>query len=223
MKDGILYEAAIKVLPEYRRVKTEKLKQERDRRLSAGAGLLIRYCLRKAGISEDKVLLGNKGKPYIEGENVFFNVSHSGEYAICAVSDIEIGCDIEKIAKANMTLAKKCFSGYEYESLCGCETEEERNNLFYRYWTMRESYVKALGTGIATPFGSFGIFFEGKSPKIRTESAEFTGCLNEVEGPDGYCCSVCTINRKNGNDGPDCGETEPEIEVNRVELQDLLL
>lgn len=222
MKERKIYEAALNALPESRKKKAEKMKQERDKHLSVGAGLLIKHVLEKAGIYGEEIQYGSKGKPYIEGKEVFFNVSHSGEYAVCAVSDTEIGCDIEKIAKADMRLAKKCFSGYEYENLCGCETEEERNKLFFRYWTMRESYVKALGTGITTPFRSFGIVFEGENPKIRTESPEIEAHLTEIAGPDGYCCSVCTVNKEKGNKCPDCREFEPEIEINCLKTEDLL-
>lgn len=223
MKDSKIYEVALNELPEYRQKKAEKMKQERDKRLSVGAGLLIKHVLEKAGGSEDEIFYGSKGKPYLKGKKVFFNVSHSGEYAICAVADTEVGCDIEKIEKADMKLAKKCFSEHEYESLCGCETEKERNILFFRYWTMRESYVKALGTGITTPFRSFFIDFDGENPEIRTALADRKTRLTEIKGPDGYCCSVCTINEENGNFRLNGKDVKPEIEIINVELRDLLI
>ena len=47
-----------------------------------------------------RIARGEKGKPFIVGvENVFFNISHSGDYVVCSVSDREIGIDIEKRAK----------------------------------------------------------------------------------------------------------------------------
>ena len=58
---------------------------------------------------------GGKGKPFVaEREDVFFNISHSGVYVVCAVSDGEIGVDIEKRSKARMEVAGRFFTCKKY-------------------------------------------------------------------------------------------------------------
>lgn len=68
------------------------------RRLSGEA--LVRFALKECwNLSPEtyRIARGEKGKPFIVGvENVFFNISHSGDYVVCAVSDREVGIDIGK-------------------------------------------------------------------------------------------------------------------------------
>ena len=55
------------------------------------------------------------GKPrLLKYLNFFYNISHSGDYAICAVSDSEVGVDIQKIRKPDMRIAKRYFTEDEY-------------------------------------------------------------------------------------------------------------
>lgn len=72
------------------------------RRLSGEA--LVRFALKECwNLSPEtyRIARGEKGKPFIVGvENVFFNISHSGDYVVCAVSDREVGIDIEKRTRA---------------------------------------------------------------------------------------------------------------------------
>lgn len=92
---------------------------------------------------------GEKGKPYLREYPLFFNLSHSGEYVACAVSDREIGVDIQKCSYTNVIgIAKRFFSEEECGALEACETGEERQQFFYRLWVRKEAYGKLLGKGI---------------------------------------------------------------------------
>lgn len=92
---------------------------------------------------------GEKGKPYLREYPLFFNLSHSGEYVACAVSDREIGVDIQKCSDTNvMGIAKRFFSEEECRALAACETGEERQQSFFRLWVRKEAYGKLLGKGI---------------------------------------------------------------------------
>ncbi|MEI3542070.1 MAG: hypothetical protein V8P98_04620 [Acutalibacteraceae bacterium] len=78
------------------------------------------------------------GKPYLtDYENFYFNISHSGDFVICAISDHEVGVDIQKI-KPISTAFKEKFVGRKNASL------ED----FYSMWVLEESYVKFLGKSI---------------------------------------------------------------------------
>ncbi len=91
---------------------------------------------------------GANGKPYLQGDPFYFNLSHSGNYVICAVSTREIGADIQQHGAGGMErLAQRFFSADEVSALQACG--EEREALFYRLWTRKEAYGKLTGRGIA--------------------------------------------------------------------------
>lgn len=96
--------------------------------------------------------LGKHGKPYFSSHpNVCFSVSHSGGIWVCALSDIELGFDVQVYDKNStpdrrQRIAKRWFSPEEYRFF------EERGHdeaTFYELWTKKEAYVKLTGDGIA--------------------------------------------------------------------------
>ncbi len=96
-----------------------------------------------------------QGKPNLVNSggngNITFNMSHSGEISVYAVSlNRNIGIDIEKPDKKVdfESLAKKYFSSGEYETIMELP-EGEKQKAFYRCWTRKEAYIKGKGTGIA--------------------------------------------------------------------------
>ncbi len=83
---------------------------------------------------------GANKKPYIaENKNVFFNISHTNDCVICAISDNEIGVDIEKIRPINLNISKRICTPSEQKLF-----EESSNKLDFilKIWTKKESYVK---------------------------------------------------------------------------------
>lgn len=86
------------------------------------------------------------GKIYLRDKELFFNTSHSNDYFAIAISSEEIGVDIEKIRcydeKKLLSLRKKCLTEKEKESF------PVTNESFIRLWTIKESFLKLLGTGI---------------------------------------------------------------------------
>jgi 4'-phosphopantetheinyl transferase len=91
------------------------------------------------------------GKPALLDQPLFFNLSHTGDYLLIAVSDQpQIGVDIEQIRSRPglADIAQRCFSTQElnhWQSL----PENQRLALFYRLWTKKEAFVKAVGRGLA--------------------------------------------------------------------------
>ena len=86
------------------------------------------------------------GKPYFPDLPLFFSLSHSGDYAACAIADFEIGLDIQCIRPLSMPLARRFFSETELRKL---QASEHPDELFTLLWSLRESYWKATGRGIA--------------------------------------------------------------------------
>ncbi|MFM6278571.1 MAG: 4'-phosphopantetheinyl transferase family protein, partial [Dolichospermum sp.] len=94
-----------------------------------------------------------RGKPFLAAKfashRLFFNLSHSQDTALCGVSYQDIGVDIECIrAMSDLeSLAKRFFSPEEYEHLRLVSSEEQKQ-IFFRYWTCKEAYLKATGDGL---------------------------------------------------------------------------
>lgn len=96
------------------------------------------------------------GKPVLRQLNsgapmLHFNLSHSGDWAFCAVArGIEVGVDLERLGNCRdvLGIAQRFFAPEEAEALLALP-EAERFQMFYRYWTLKEAYIKAQGRGIA--------------------------------------------------------------------------
>lgn len=156
---------------------------------------LVSFALRKywnLSLGSYRILRGEKGKPFIVGqEDVFFNLSHSGEYVVCAVSDREVGVDIEKRAKARMEVAGRFFHEQEVrmlKSLSGIEQDQ----LFFNYWSVKESFLKYIGTGLTRPLNSFIVMFEGKRVSLYEGVNELPLHVNMCPVDAAYACYVCS-------------------------------
>ena len=129
-----------------------------------------------------------KGKPYLREYPLFFNLSHSGEYVVCAVSDREIGVDIQKCSGMNiMRIAKRFFSEEECRALEACATEEERRHFFFRLWVRKEAYGKFLGEGIS------GVVSANLLPDESLSIAERELLWHEWSFPEGYRIAMCQL------------------------------
>lgn len=111
------------------------------------------------GLSKEDIVFtyGEKGKPMLrDSVDMFFNISHSGDWVVCAVSDKEVGLDIELIKDAKMKVANRFFSPSEIEVLDSLDGEAQ-NVQFFTLWTAKESYLKYLGTGLTKALNSFDV------------------------------------------------------------------
>lgn len=196
LSDPKLFRASYSAVGDERQSKIDRLRRRGDKRLSLGAGILLRYALREYGTDGiPEYAYGENGKPYIAG-GPYFSLSHSGNIAVCAVADCEVGVDVEEIGTANMKLARRFFQPEEYALLSSAGSDEERNELFFRFWTLKESLMKCTGLGL------------GLSPRefraVPGESAtEYGGrkfYFGEFSSLPGCCCAVCS------------GEQFPEVD-----------
>ncbi len=193
LSDGRVFDSAYRAVSEERRKKTDALRFDKDKYLSLGAELLLRKALTDLGadIPEIKTLCNENGKPYLQGANdVFFNLSHSEDYVLCVVSDVEAGCDIEKIKDFKDSLAKRVLSDSEYADVQSKTTREEKNAAFFRYWTLRESYMKYTGLGLSLPFSDFAVT-TGNGIGVIKNGEWQNVFLKEFRNVPGYACAVC--------------------------------
>lgn len=152
------YEKYLSLVSKERQEKIARFKFDKDKILSLFSGLLIQNEIsRKLDIDEKKIQFSynEHGKPFLRDFPDFhFSVSHSGNCVAFVCDSLPIGIDIEKIAPAKIEIAKRFFDINEYKYIL---RSENPNNTFYEIWTKKESYVKMLGTGLATPLSSFDV------------------------------------------------------------------
>lgn len=173
---------------------------EMDQRRSLCAEALLNYALsvnfpslpRPAELWEDEW-----HKPHLvlpEGmEGVEFNLSHSGKYAVCLLSREPSGVDIEQ--KKEMPqyeqLARRYFTELELEDIDSSER-------FLEYWTLKESYVKAIGKGLCFPLNEVEIHLKDGNAGYCSVEGNYAG---RVYGElPGYVVSVC---KKDGDRFPE--------------------
>ncbi|SKA32934.1 4'-phosphopantetheinyl transferase family protein [Consotaella salsifontis] len=97
-----------------------------------------------------------------------FNLSHSGEIAVLAVSQtLEVGVDVEIVRPLEESLASLIFSPAEQQSLARLEASQ-RERAIVLGWTRKEAFVKASGQGLSMPLSSFDVSLD------PAEDARFT-------------------------------------------------
>lgn len=131
------YSSFYDAIDEDRKNKIARLKNEDDKLRSLGAGYLIKKYIKGA------ILYNNQGKPYVNDNNIHFNVSHSGKYVIIALSDVPIGIDIEVINDRYLKLVDYCLDDIEKEYSKNAKS-------FFELWTNKESLIKCLGINVGS-------------------------------------------------------------------------
>lgn len=128
------------------RIFRHRVKQNSDNMTIGGA--LARYMLWKNFHvpSNAQIAYGEFGKPYLlDYPGVHFNISHSGQFVACAVSDNSIGVDIQVVVPYQRDVAKRVCSP---EELMQIESSPDPSVEFTKCWTQKEAYAKMKGTGL---------------------------------------------------------------------------
>lgn len=175
-------EELLKLLPKIskeRISKIEKLYNAQARLLSIASEVILAFSLSESLPITYKT--DKNGKPFIP-TLPFFNITHSGILVGCAVSNKQVGLDIEKISRMKMDIARKILSPEEYSAtqyISGARLQA----LLCEKWVRKESYLKMTGEGLRRSMTSLnfsGDTLEGTAVFCRT----FPIC-------DGYLLSFC--------------------------------
>ncbi len=189
--------SAASLLPSWRRERLERLRRPESRQESLSAGLLYAFALRAWGADPGReVTFLPAGKPILAGrQDAFFSLSHSGDYAMCAVSGRPVGADVQQERPVKLSLARR-FHPREQEWLSRLP-EQERQAAFFRLWTRKEAWIKAESGERALSLAEADV--------IHTLPGRY---FRDYELPGGFHAAVC------------CGENDiaEPVTVGRQEL-----
>lgn len=171
-EDALLLRRAEAVSLPARRDKAAKLSSPRQRSASLAAGLLLRHGLFLYGLPGAAVGADPNGRPFVEGDPAFVSLSHSGDYAACAVSDRPVGVDIQRVVPIRERTVRHFCTPEEWEAIAGRPDSGRRA---IAHWALKESYLKASGVSTA---GAFAAGFR-------------LGPDGSAEGPAGWEFALC--------------------------------
>lgn len=145
------------VLPSFEVERLNRLKHVNDFKLGLLGKMLLCAGLNLYGFGVEGMRClryGGTYKPFIQ-QGPWFNISHSGEYAVCALSEsCEVGVDIEMIREIQLGEFASQWTKREWDAII---TAPNPLRMFYHYWTRKESVIKADGTGLGIPLQGFDV------------------------------------------------------------------
>jgi 4'-phosphopantetheinyl transferase len=182
----------------------------RDRRQFVATRALLRTLLGRS-LHMDPARLefgaGAQGKPYLArtatGHPPRFNVAHSGDHALIGMSaEADVGVDIEVVrdAAATLPIADRFFSAGESAAI-RLLPEDQRQLAFFRLWTLKEAFVKAVGAGLSHPLNAFEVTTnEPEFPRLtipgEAQAADGGWSLRDLSNPPEYAAALAV----RGND-----------------------
>ncbi len=215
------YRVCYRQVPSFRREKADRMRGKQVRAQSIGVWILYEHMKREYGLEEGTA----------------YNLSHSGDYVLCSVSTGQkekIGCDIEEMKEPDLKIARRFFCPDEYERIAEEKDQVLRQELFYRYWVLKESFIKATREGLALGMDTFEIVL-GRPPILVRQPEAYSESYYYREGAlrDGRLILPDTEN--DGLERMECGKkkasgmyriavcsTDPDIEdMIQVDLIDL--
>jgi len=194
LEDTAKFFDAYAAVPAARREKVDRLRIPAAKRLSLCAGLLLQRALRSRGVSgaDAEIGEGAYGKPFLPRRpDVQFSLSHSGTRVMCVTAGSPVGCDIQAAEPRDLRIARRFFSEAECRAIFAGAREEDRQAMFFRIWTLKESFLKCIGLGLALPLDAFSVVPEGERIILRQSYDDGHYVFLEPDAGAGYACACC--------------------------------
>ncbi len=131
------------------------------------------------------ISISSGGRPVLEEGGAWsFSISHSGDIAVCAVSDIPVGVDVERVASrhAMMDIAREFFHPREAKAVAerlAVQGADQAAELFTAYWTLKEAHLKRRGEKVW-----------GMKDTPEFSLARAPGKVFRENGPAWYCLGI---------------------------------
>jgi 4'-phosphopantetheinyl transferase len=175
---------ALELLSSDERARFDRFVFRCDRRDFAAAHALLRCALatRRGLLPSSWIFLNDcRGKPFLApGQPEYeFNIAHTTGLVACALAKTgNVGIDVESVDRVanSEEIARKYFSKREVLALQECKGVEHRTR-FIELWTLKEAYLKAIGTGLSDRLSDFSFELIGSSG-LRFNSLSGTGHAN---------------------------------------------
>lgn len=146
--------------------------------------------LKEFGVKNDEIIRNSFGKPYLRNHReIHFSIAHCSGAVVVSLSQFRVGIDIERVRKFDPYVAGRLLNEEELRTL---SLQGDLDLAFTRYWTLKESYVKALGCGLSYPLKKLTIHMDKKGVRSNRESAEFL----LMEYCEGFIISQCILHEK---------------------------
>lgn len=193
------YEKFYSIVSDERKSKANKFRFFDDSKRCIFGEILLLYSLfRFLGYNAiPHIDYNSYGKPFIKNLNDFhYNISHSGQWVVCAYGNSEVGVDIEKIVYEhdNNGIINNFFSKEEKDFICLNADKITRAQRFTQIWTLKESYIKYLGTGLSTSLNSFSTnIIQGVVKNSENQIDKYAKLKSYLLGND-YYLSICSQN-----------------------------
>lgn len=149
------YAYGLSLMSEEKRRKLNNFLYEDDRKRTVAGELLARRMISpQIGLPVEKIEfeIDERGKPFVLGGGIEFNISHSDGAAVCCVDTKPVGIDVEKIRSVNPAVLKRVCKDNDYDYIISGEPADvlsrEQLYRFFEVWTAKEAYLKRIGTGI---------------------------------------------------------------------------
>lgn len=185
--DNSEFHRLLSFLPETMRAKTLRFRKWEDAHAHLIGKLLLKKGLKDLGYNHDlsQVKLSSYNRPYINSA-IDFNISHAGNYVICAFSTIgRIGIDIEKVDIIDVNDFHSQWNEEEWNEII---TSKNIYTQFYTFWTIKEAVVKADGRGLSIPFENIKI----KKGKGKVNCDGVCWEIKEVFINEDYICYLAS-------------------------------
>jgi 4'-phosphopantetheinyl transferase len=136
--------------------------------------------------AEIQIEVGAQGKPQVAG--LEFNLSHSDDLAGYVVTDQPVGIDLEKVRSLDVAgIVERFFAPSEWQVWQALPAEQQQW-AFFRAWTVKEAYLKAIGTGLHTPLSE--VVVEINPDRPLTVLSHPAWQVQALELPGGYVGAV---------------------------------
>ena len=137
----------VKEIPLSKREHIFKCKNQKRQRQSIVAEIVLKELLdQHTDIQYEQIeyVYNKNGKPYIKGNPIYFNISHSNEYVSVVISDTEVGIDIQEINENTLKACKLVFTDEVYQFLL----EKNDIELSTYVYACKEAFIKQQGLSL---------------------------------------------------------------------------
>lgn len=189
-----LFNRLLIYLSQERAQKVNKFHFAEDKIRSIISELLLRLSICEMWGIENKDIhfeYNEFGKPRLKNQtHRHFNISHSGQWVVVALDNGPIGVDIEKIQPMDLSICERFFSCAETDQILS-QPQSMRMGYFYKFWTLKESYIKATGKGLSTPLHSFSFDLSKEKVSLQTSAKDEAWFFKLFDNLPDYQLAVC--------------------------------